>query len=154
MRLRPLKKPVSLPLVQQLKGVALTRFADELLLSGAEVVSEGMVEDPQGPADDARYTGSTLVTIPLDRVDVVGARDEAARELLLDAARHSIALHVRLVRLARTEAERRSTPRLPRDMAVEMEFGIDDRNLLVDISVDCTLAEPWTDVEGAEEDEP
>jgi hypothetical protein len=153
MRLRPLRKPISLPLVQQLEGVALTRFADEALLAGAQVVSEGMVGDPVD-GDERTYAGSTLVTIPLDRIEIAGAVDRAGAGRLLEAARHSIGLHVRLIRLARLEAERRSAPRLPRDMEVELEFAVDDRNLLVDISVECTLAEPLTDVESAEEDEP
>jgi len=153
MRLRPLRKPGALPVVQQLRGIALTRFADELLLANARVVSEGVVEPPATTADeDSTYSGSTMVTIALDRSDLVGVVDQGGRELLLDAARRSNALHVRLIRLARLEAERRSSPRLPRNLAVEMEFAIDGRNLLVDISVECTLAEPLTNVEGAEED--
>lgn len=153
MRLRPLRKPVSLPVVQQLRGIALTRFADEVLLAAARVVSEGVVEEPT-PGADATYSGSTLVTIPLDRSDLVGVVDQGGSELLLDAARRSISLHVRLGRLARVEAERRSSPRLPRDVDIEMEFAIDGRDLLVDINVECTLAEPLTDVEGAGEEEP
>ena len=153
MRLRPLKKPVSLPVVQQLQGIALTRFADELLLSDAKIVSEGVVEEAAAEGD-ATYAGSTLVTISLERGDLVGVFEGHGFELLLDAARRSIALHVRLSRLARLEVERRAAPRLPRDMAVEMEFAIEGRDLLVDISVECTLANPLTDVVGAEEDEP
>jgi hypothetical protein len=61
---------------------------------------------------------------------------------LLDAARRSIGFRLRLLRLARTEAERRCAPLLVREMRTEPVFRIDGGVLFVDIDVECPLAAP------------
>ena len=68
------------------------------------------------------------------------------------AAERSIALRVRLLRLARAEVERRAAPRLPRTMTAEVGFAVEDARLLMDIVVECPLAEPSAG-EGAVEEE-
>jgi hypothetical protein len=140
MELIPIRKASGPPLVSETRGRSLTRFGQQALLTRALIVSEGMTERTAG--EGPVYHGSTLVTVALDRPDL------AALVALLDpagviaAVRHSIGLHVRLMRLARYEAERRTAPLLPRGMRVEMEFAVEAGRLLIDIGVECPLAEP------------
>jgi hypothetical protein len=146
MELKPIRKATRLPLVSELRGCHLTRFGQQALLDEARVVSEGMVEeaDDRGPV----YHGSTLVTVSLDREDLSPLLRSPGAERVAGIARRSIGLHVRLMRLARAEAERRAAPRLPRAMRVEMEFSVDGPRLLVDIAVECPLAEPALEAAG------
>jgi hypothetical protein len=138
-----------MPVLQQVSGTALTGFADQLLLDRASVQSEGEVERDRDRG--ATFLGSTMITIPLDEGSVAGASDRRGTDELLDAARNSIALHIRLMRIARREAERRCAPLLPRGMLTDIQFKIEDARLFVDICVECPLADPSREVEGAED---
>ncbi len=149
--LKPLTKPHAVPLLQNVRGFSFSLVADELLLDSAPIVSEGMREDDiEG---DSVYCGSTLVTIDLDRRDLdLGPADEKL-ELLVDMAKTSVLFRLRLLRLARLEAERRSAPYLLRGMSAETEFRIEGRKFLVDINVECALAEPAAGEENPAEGE-
>jgi hypothetical protein len=147
MNLKPLRKPGPIPVLQEVRGRALAGFADQLLLDGARVLSEGSIDRDadEGPT----FFGSTLVTIELDSSSIVGAGGAVGSAELVEAARRSISLNIRLMRIARAEAERRSAPLVPRGMLADFEFKIEDTSLLVDISVECPLADPSEDVEDA-----
>jgi len=150
MEIKPLRKSASMPLVRSVRGTTLTRYADELLIARADVVSEGSSE-PDG-SGGAIYNGSTMVAIPLDgeglgfRLGAPGAADH-----LVESARRAISLRVRLLRIARAEAERRCEPLLVRSMEAALEFRIEGRALFVDIVVECPLAAPERDRDGVEE---
>jgi hypothetical protein len=143
MELKPIRKASRLPLVSEIRGRALTRFGQQALLAEAEVVSEGVTGEVEG--EGLVYHGSTLVTVALDRPDLAAMLRSIGTEGIATAAARSIGLHVRLMRLARSEAERRVAPLLPRGMRVEMEFAVEDQSLFVDIGVECPLAQPAMD---------
>ena len=153
MDLKPLKKSRSLPLMQSVVGRTLTSFANEVLLREASVVSEGTVMkgDRNG---EMIFSGSTMVTIRFTDLDPDPFDDNGGRESLTRALKKSISFHVRLLRLARREAERRGAPYLPIQMSTELEFTIVDDALLVDIDIECPLAEPRDDVGQAPGDSP
>jgi hypothetical protein len=149
MRLKPLRKPGAIPVLQEVRGTSLAGFADQLLLDRAQVQSEGAVERSGrgGPV----FYGSTMVTIPLDEGPFSRLVREVDQSDLLEALRRSISLHIRLMRLARVEAERRSSPLLPRGMLSDLEFKIEGEMLLVDINVECPLADPSESADDAGE---
>ena len=140
MELIPIRKANGPALVSETRGRSLTRFGQLALLTKAEIVSEGMTERIAG--EGQVYHGSTLVTVALTRADLVAMVALLGPEGVGAAVRRSIGLHVRLMRLARYEAERRIAPLLPRSMHVEMEFTVEAERLLMDIGVECPLAEP------------
>jgi hypothetical protein len=127
----------------------MTGFADQLLLDSASVQSEGEVE--RDGDRGAVFVGSTMITVPLDDGIVAGIVDSRGIDELLAAAQNSISLHIRLMRIARREAERRCAPLLPRGMLTDIQFKIEDTRLFVDICVECPLADPSRDAEGAED---
>ena len=151
MEVKPLQKARKLPLMQEIRGVSMTRFADQVMVADADVSSEGTVEvDAKGEAGS--YHGTTLVSIALDRCDLGPVSSGAAAAAVLEAARRSLSLHVRLMRLARIEAESRSAPLLLRGMQVGFEFKIEGALLLVDIIVECPLAASSHGVDDVEEE--
>ena len=138
-----------MPVLQEVHGTSLAGFADQLLLDRAQVQSEGAVERTarNGPV----FYGSTLVTISLDEGALTSSVREIEKRDLLDALKRSIALHIRLMRLARVEAERRASPLLPRGMLADIQFEIEGELLLVDINVECPLADPSESADDAGE---
>lgn len=140
-------------MMQSVVGRTLTSFANEVLLSEASVVSEGAVTN--GDRDGEKiFCGSTMVTIRFADLDLDPVDENGGRESLLVALKKSISFHVRLLRLARREAELRCAPYLPVKMSTELEFTIEDDALLVDIDIECPLAEPRDDAEQAPGDSP
>jgi len=136
------RKSVKVPLVQVLKGLTLSSFTDGALFASSRVLSEGAIVD--GDGGERVYAGSTMVSVELhgdaeQLLDIGPLSDEA----LLGAVRRSIGFRVRLLRLARAEAERRCAPFLLREMRTEPVFRIDEGVLFVDIDVECPLAAPW-----------
>ena len=89
-----------------------------------------------------------MVTIPLAEICPELLDEHGCSPSLLAAVRRSISFHVRLMRVARREAEVRCAPYLPREMRTELEFKIEGRVLFVDIDIECPLAE-----QGADEDD-
>jgi hypothetical protein len=144
--LRPLRKMTGVPLLQRLKGETLTISAPEVLMACADVVSEGEVER-EGSGDPV-YSGSTLVTVDLtdERIEMNVGLGNLDR--LLTAFRQSVLLRICLLRLARREAERRCAPSLVREMSADTEFRIEAERLLVDINIECPLADA-SEVEGS-----
>lgn len=138
-----------MPVMQEVRGTSLAGFADQLLLDRAQVQSEGAVE--RGGRGGDVFFGSTMVTIPLDEGPISKTIGEIGRGELLAALEKSISLHIRLMRLARVEAERRASPLLPRGMLTDIQFKIEGDLLLVDINVECPLADPSEGVDDAEE---
>ena len=134
--LKPLTKPTKIPLVQKFRGASLTRFAAEAMLNGAEIMSEGEVDRGENVN---LYRGSTLITIDLGERFIWGG--DANLETLVAAARRSLLMRIGLMRLARRESERRCAPFLIREMEAETEFRVDAERLLIDIDVECQLAE-------------
>jgi hypothetical protein len=148
-----LKKSCSLPLMQSVVGRTLTSFANEVVLREASVVSEGTVTT--GERDGEKYfSGSTMVTIRFTDLDLDPFDGNGGREALIEALKKSISFHIRLLRLARREAEQRCTPYLPVQMSTELEFTIEGDALLVDIDIECPLSEPRDDVGLAPGDSP
>jgi hypothetical protein len=136
------KKSVKVPLAQALSGLALSSFGDGALLASSRVLSEGAIVD--GDVDERIYSGSTMVSVPLrgDGSQLVDPGPLSDEELLC-AVRGSIGFRLRLLRLARAEAERRCAPFLVREMRTEPVFRIEGGMLFVDIDVECPLAAPW-----------
>ena len=142
-----LKKSNKVPLVQSLEGLVLASFADGALFASARVLSEGAIVDGEG--DERVYAGSTMVSVELKRGDGrVIDPGPLSNDELLDAVRCSIGFRLRLLRLARTEAERRCAPLLVREMRTEPVFRIDGGVLFVDIDVECPLAAPLSGEDG------
>ncbi|MFO8073183.1 MAG: hypothetical protein R6V85_15030 [Polyangia bacterium] len=151
MRLKPLRRSASVPLLERVEGCSITRFGDEALLSAAEIVSEGVVDrDRRG----ALYHGSTLITVRLDEARAAGRLEPVDAEQLAAAASRSLSLRVRLLRIARAELERRCRPLLPRRMTAVTEFAVEGQRLLVDIGVECRLADPVERADGSGEGAP
>lgn len=136
--LKPLRKPIGIPVLQSVHGITLTSAAAEMMVSNAHIISEGMVEDAETPTP--LYRGSTLVTIDLDKPCFDIQKDDTTLNRFLTAAERSLTLHIRLVRLARKEAERRAAPLFLREMCAESVFRIVDKHLHVDIDIECPLA--------------
>jgi hypothetical protein len=137
-----------MPVLHQVRGTALTGFADQLLLDRARIQSEGAVE--RSAVDGAVFFGTTMVSIPLDEGAIAKTAGRIDRQEFLAALRRSISLHIRLMRLARVEAERRASPMLPRGMLADVQFKIEGELLLVDINVECPLADPSERADNAE----
>jgi hypothetical protein len=135
------KKAVKVPLAQALNGLALSSFTDGALYARSSVLSEGAIVD--GDDGERVYGGSTMVS-----VDLRGGADQPfdpgplTDDELLGAVRRSIGFRLRLLRLARAEAERRCAPLLVREMRTEPAFRIEGGVLFVDIDVECPLAAP------------
>lgn len=127
----------------EIRGTVLTVYGQQALLAGAESLSEGAAEE--GGDGEPIYHGSTLLTVALDRGETAGMVRALGPEGIASAAARSIGLHVRLMRLARLEVERRVAPLLLRGMRVEVEFSVEGERLLVDIGVECPLARPETE---------
>ncbi len=136
--LKPLRKPVGVPVLQSVHGISLTSAAAEMMVSNAQVISEGIVEDAERGLP--MYRGSTLITVDLDKPCFDLRKDEETLKRFLAAAERSLTLHIRLVRLARIEAERRAAPLFLREMRAESVFRIVDKRLQVDIDIECPLA--------------
>jgi len=135
------KKAVKLPLAQALNGLTLSSFTDGALYASSRILSEGAVVD--GDGGERVYSGSTMVSVHLrGGVEQVLDAGPLSDEELLGAVRRSIGFRLRLLRLARAEAERRCAPFLVREMRTEPAFRIDDGVLFVDIDVECPLAAP------------
>jgi hypothetical protein len=137
--IKPLRRPIQLPVMQDILGSSLTLSAPSAILSGARIVSEGVVEgDEDGKR---RYNGSTLVTVDLARSELgVDLENPGFVARLLRGVNRSLLIHVSLTRAARLEAERRATPYLIQEFSAETEFRIDGHQLLIDIYVECSLA--------------
>ncbi|MCP4677046.1 MAG: hypothetical protein GY854_16335 [Deltaproteobacteria bacterium] len=138
--LKPLHKPRSIPVLQSVHGLTITMAADELLLEGAEIISEGEVAENE--TREGVYYGSTLVTINLDREDLELGPASEQPGLIVNILSASVFFRLRLMRLARMEAERRCAPHLLRGMSAETEIRIDGHELFVDIDIECPLASP------------
>jgi hypothetical protein len=137
------KKAVRVPLVQALSGLTLSSFTDGALFANSRVLSEGAVVD--GDGGERVYAGSTLVSVHLrGSAEQLLDAGPLSDEELLGAVRRSIGFRVRLLRLARAEAERRCAPFLVREMRTEPVFRIDGGVLFVDIDVECPIAAPWS----------
>ncbi len=135
--LRPLRKPFGQPMLQSVQGVSLTSAAAEMMISNAQVVSEGLVDK----SDTASvYRGSTLASIDLNKPCFEIQKDGETLQCLLRAAERSLTLRIRLLRLARLEAERRAAPLFVREMRADSSFRLVDNRLLVDIDIECPLA--------------
>jgi hypothetical protein len=135
------KKSIRVPLVQAVSGVSLSSFTDGALLSSSSVLSEGAIVD--GEDGERVYAGSTMVSVDL-RGGAEGRFDPGplSDDDLVGAVGRSIGFRVRLLRLARAEAERRCAPFLLREMRSEPAFRIEGGILFVDIDVECPLAAP------------
>lgn len=144
--LKPQVKTRALPVFQNIRGLALTLAADQALLDGAKIVSEGEIETRS--SDSHTYYGTTLVTIDLTRGDLDLGPARSDPFIALEAARTSLLFRTRLLRLTRMEAERRCYPYLLRGMTAQTEFKFADNRLLVDINVECPLAMPVVEEKG------
>jgi hypothetical protein len=147
--IRPLKKSCTLPVLQAVSGLSLTKSADEHLLNHAKFMSEGAVET--GETGGSTYYGSTFVTIDLRRADIDLREEEDMPGAFVKAVEHSVFFRLRMMRFARVEAERRCLPYLISEMFVQTEFRIDDMRLFIDINVECPLAMPQSKVYSREE---
>ncbi len=136
--LKPLYKSSAIPVLQSIQGTALTSAADELILAGAQILSEGEITSET--ENEYVYNGSTLITIELDRSDLIlgPAREDFSQLIKMLSA--SILFRLRLMRIARMETERRCVPYLLREMSIQTEFKIEDKKLFVDIYIECPLA--------------
>ena len=141
----PVKKPSRLPLLQEIRGTTLTLFAAEMLISKAVVVSEGETEAIDSAAHI--YRGSTLISIDLDTVLFDLPKDSMSRERFKKAVSSSIMFRIRLLRLSRKEAERRAAPLFIREMRSDTIFRIVDNTLLIDIDIECPLADAIGDAD-------
>jgi hypothetical protein len=138
--LLPIKKTARMPLLQEVRGVTLTTSAVQMILSIAEVVSEGETESSESGKSHI-YRGSTLVTVDMNKVPLDITKTPETLEHLRSAVARSLLLRIGLMRIARKEAERRAYPRFPREMSADTAFRIVDNRLLIDIDIECPLAD-------------
>jgi hypothetical protein len=138
-----------MPVLQAVSGLSLTQSADELLLNHATFMSEGEIESSANGG--STYYGTTFVTIDLRRTDIDMATGENPPGVLVRSVEHSVFFRLRLMRFARLEAERRCLPYLISEMFAQTEFRIDDKQLFVDISIECPLAMPESERHSREE---
>jgi hypothetical protein len=136
--IKPPIKSGGIPLLQKISGFSLTAAAVDAMLRRARLVSEGIVEKNK---DYPFYNGSTLVTIDFNTRDFDINLESIDCSTIMEQARQSLLLRVRLMRLARKEAERRASPYLLRGMNAVSEFRFEDKALLVDIDIECPLAD-------------
>lgn len=142
MKLIPIKKSRKIPVLQTVEATALTNYADEVLLSKANVISEGAVCEEEG---NNEYSGSTYVSIDLADPLFRGLETAESRRVLCEALQSSLSFRIRLMRLARIEAERRVEPLLLTTIHTELVFNIESNLLLVDIEVESSLTHAQTD---------
>jgi hypothetical protein len=134
--LKEIRKSRALPVLQTVRGISLTRFADEHLLRDAVIMTEGEMEHS---ATGQSYCGTTYITIDLNRRDVDWGV-QSNHQLLIDAMSRSVLFRLRLMRIARREAERRCHPRSLMETSIHTEFRIEDHSLLIDINIECPIA--------------
>ena len=144
MDLKPLKKSGVPTLLQEIYGQTLTRVADDVLLGKAEIVSEG--EIVQNDNSQSAFCGSTMVTIDLKDFVTIKRDAKQWEEALLRAVSRSISFRIRLMRIARAQTQQRTCPLLPKEITTELEFTIEEGRLLVDIDIECPLAQPFLEV--------
>lgn len=123
-------------LSRTLRREVLSREAEELLFTCAELMTEARV-------DERGYSGSTMITFDLARV-AEGLRDlstEADRQRLLRVVEGSVRVRIRSSRFACAEAARRVPDRSLGTFSVETRMRLDGSKLLVDVDVDAPFAE-------------
>lgn len=108
------------------------------LLDHAEVLTEGAMRP--GSKGAQTYFGTTMVTIELRHIEQLvrlpkGRQGEAMLERIVSCAQ----MRIRLLRMARLEAERKCVGMLPGTMHAEIDTRIDDHRLLVDIDVELPM---------------
>jgi hypothetical protein len=145
--LMPIKKTGGMPVLQKMRGTSLTVSAAQAILKEAIVVSEGTSETSDG--ENYLYRGSTLVTVDIDQSQFDVPKTPEMLDQLRCAAERSVLFRVGLLRVARKEAERRAYPRYLREMIADTTFRIVDRRLLIDIDVECPLADVMGHVDTA-----
>jgi hypothetical protein len=128
MDIRPIRKSGTPGVQRDIIARGLAPLADDVLLSAAAIVSEGKLE---ADGDDTVYAGSTMVTIDLPSA----VRPDTDRTRLVNQLQRSIGFQLRLMRLARQEAERRSVPLLLGPLEAESSFRLEGDRLLIDIDV-------------------
>ena len=83
-----------------------------------------------------------MLTIDLGRLHLKGVIPGEGLETLIAHLKNSVFFRLRLMRMARQEAERRCAPNLICSLSTELEFTIEQESLLIDIDVIGSLAEP------------
>jgi len=134
----PLKKPKSIPILQEIRGSSLTLSAHAAMLEDAEIVSEGTIDtDDHG---NNIYNGTTYISINLEQQNLNINKNEAYLTKLLFAVKNSLLMHMGIMRLVRMETERKTAPFLVRKILTETEFRIEEKRILVDIDIESPLA--------------
>ncbi len=128
MDIRPIRKSGAPGVQRDIIARGLAPLADDVLLSAAVVVSEGKLEADGG---DTVYAGSTMVAIDLQSA----VRPDTDRGRLVNQLQRSIGFQLRLMRMARQEAERRCLPLLLGPLDTEASFRLEGNHLLIDIDV-------------------
>jgi len=140
MDLIPPRKTRIPKLINAWSGTGLTRVADEAVLVASRVITEGFVEEPE--PGSFLYCGTTMLTVNLAELEGRLAVDGYAPDDLLEHLSRSVFFRLRLMRLAREEAEQRCHPRLMGCIETELEFKIETDSLLIDIDTVGSVKNP------------
>lgn len=124
-------------------GHAISREAEEILFSLAELLTEARV-DANG------YSGSTMITIDLAAAAsrVRGLDSVEERERFTAIARGSVRVRLRAMRFGCAEATRRVPERALGTFSVDTSMRLEGTRLLVDVDVDAPFAEAGLEQRG------
>src|SRR5690606_32643707 len=101
-KLKGLARAVRVPLFRVRDYEVISPELESFIFRRADILSEGRLEGGQ-------YAGSTMITVDLSAAGT-SFRESATEDTLdrvAEAARHSVRIHTRALRIARTEASRR-----------------------------------------------
>jgi len=138
-RLKPLARAIRLrPVVTRTRS-SLSRDFEELIFRHAQVLSEGYCHHISDL--DAMYTGSTMLTVDLERMGpaIAHAWSRSNARLLHSVMEGSVRLRVRSMRLALAEAARRCVHGQLGMAHVETRIRIEGTLVHVDVDVEAPV---------------
>ncbi|MCA9580976.1 MAG: hypothetical protein KC416_04230 [Myxococcales bacterium] len=130
-KLKGVARATRLPLLQ-IKGYEiLSRGAEDWIFREAEVLSEGRMEGDH-------YQGSTMITADFTRAEAIFRGPPTVEDLerLAAAARYSVRVHLRAIRLAKAEAYRRFPERHLGEATVAVDVQVRRGKLQIDVDLD------------------
>ncbi|MCA9602804.1 MAG: hypothetical protein R3A78_09735 [Polyangiales bacterium] len=144
-QIKGLARAVRCPVFRVGDHDCLTRAAEEELFRMADVLSEGEVDGPS-------FHGSTMIAIDLERLQWV-VREPLTEELsgrLAASVERSVRVHLRAMRLARAEAERRASTVVLGTSRTEVHVSLRGTRLHLDVDFEAPVLEDFAEAEQAQ----
>ncbi|MBN2804900.1 MAG: hypothetical protein JXR91_17525 [Deltaproteobacteria bacterium] len=134
--MKPIKKAGTPSIFKYFQTQGLSQAAYEIVLGFADIKSEGYVNSELTIGDV--YSGSSMVTVDINSlfsdIKIPSKRELIAKDLLKHL-KQSIPFRLSLMRLARREAEQRSSLIIKGTLETELEFNIVKNSILIDIDI-------------------